>query len=165
MATQLACLLNFAFLHDSSTSKTDSSLPTCKGTTDKCSAITKLLSVTVRPGQSVNTEGTTSVTQLFYWPATARRQYLLSTGAKWYNWHTMESQALRVVSEPNAAIGIAQDPASAFHAFELENMLMKHARWATRLAGLASDVETRWWLFARDAEASHIPAALGISIR
>jgi hypothetical protein len=74
----------------------------------------------------------------------------------------MESQALRVVSEPDTAIGIAQDPASAFHAFELENILMKHARWATRLAGLASDVETRWWLFARDAEAGHVPGALGI---
>jgi hypothetical protein len=74
----------------------------------------------------------------------------------------MESQALRVVSEPDAAIGIAEDPASAFHVFELENMLMRHARWATRLAGLASDVETRWWAFARDAEAGHIPAALGI---
>ena len=74
----------------------------------------------------------------------------------------MESQALRDVSESNAAIGTAEDPASAFHLFELENILMKHARWATRLAGLASDVETRWWAFARDAEASHIPAALGI---
>ena len=74
----------------------------------------------------------------------------------------MEAQALRLVSEPDTAIGTAQEPASAFHAFELESILMRHARWATRLAGLASDVETRWWLFARDAEASHIPAALGI---
>ena len=74
----------------------------------------------------------------------------------------MEAQALRLVSEPDTAIGPAEDPASAFHLFELENILMKHARWATRLAGLASDVETRWWAFARDAEASHIPAALGI---
>ena len=74
----------------------------------------------------------------------------------------MEAQALRLLSAPDAAIGTAQDPASAFHAFELESILMKHARWATRLAGLASDVETRWWLFARDAEAGHIPAALGI---
>ena len=74
----------------------------------------------------------------------------------------MEAQALRLVSEPDTAIGTAEDPASAFHLFELEIILMKHARWATRLAGLASDVETRWWAFARDAEASHIPAALGI---
>lgn len=41
-------------------------------------------------------------------------------------------------------------------------MLMRHARWATGLASLASDVETQWWQFARGAEARLIPGVVGV---
>jgi hypothetical protein len=45
---------------------------------------------------------------------------------------------------------------------ELDNILMRHARWATSLASVASDVETQWWLSVKNVEAAHLPAALGI---
>jgi hypothetical protein len=45
---------------------------------------------------------------------------------------------------------------------ELDNLLMRHARWATSLASVASDVETQWWQLARNAEAGHLPTTLGI---
>jgi hypothetical protein len=74
----------------------------------------------------------------------------------------MEDQALRVVPEPETPIADQESWGLTFQAMELDNLLMRHARWATSLASVASDVETQWWLSARNVEAAHLPAALGI---
>ena len=74
----------------------------------------------------------------------------------------MENQALRVVPEPETPIADQESWGSAFQSVELDSMLMRHARWATGLASLASDVETQWWQFARSAEARLIPGVVGV---
>lgn len=87
---------------------------------------------------------------------------LLRTKPQWYNRRAMEDQALRVAPEPETSITDQQSWALTFQAMELDNILMRHARWATSLASVASDVETQWWLSVRSVEAAHLPAALGI---
>lgn len=74
----------------------------------------------------------------------------------------MEAQALQLAPRPEAEITDRESWASTFQAMELDNILMRHARWATSLAGVASDVEMQWWAFARTAEAAHLPGVLGI---
>ena len=89
-------------------------------------------------------------------------QFFLQKRPKWYNRRAMEHQALPAAPEPETPIADQQSWGLTFQAMELDNLLMRHARWATSLASVASDVETQWWLSARDVEAAHLPAALGI---
>ena len=74
----------------------------------------------------------------------------------------MEGQALRATPEPETSIADQESWGLTFQAMELDNLLMRHARWATSLASVASDVETQWWQLARNAEAGHLPTTLGI---
>jgi hypothetical protein len=74
----------------------------------------------------------------------------------------MESQVLRATPESETPIADQESWALTFQAMELDNILMRHARWATSLASVASDVETQWWLSVKNVEAAHLPAALGI---
>jgi len=74
----------------------------------------------------------------------------------------MENQALRVAPDPETSIADQESWALTFQAMELDNLLMRHARWATSLAGSASGVEAEWWELAKSAEAGQLPTVLGI---
>jgi hypothetical protein len=74
----------------------------------------------------------------------------------------MENQALRVAPEPETSIADQESWALTFQAMELDNMLIRHARWATSLASSASDVEAEWWELAKNAETGQLPTVLGI---
>jgi len=74
----------------------------------------------------------------------------------------MESQVLRATPESETSIADQESWALTFQAMELDNILMRHARWATSLASVASDVEAEWWQLAKNAEAGQLPTVLGI---